>query len=114
MPYGCVGPFGPSYVLSGARIVEAVVALGDLATIAPWAYIWYGCDGPAGPRYGLSDRTKGASVDVEDLAGRALDADAADELLEATGPMAPSCRRVKELRLGLVVLEGRGGGVRRP
>jgi hypothetical protein len=34
--------------------------------------------------------------------------------LEGSCPIAPSCRSANESYLGFVVLEGRGGGVRRP
>jgi hypothetical protein len=51
---------------------------------------------------------------LDDRVGIALAADATVGFLDTTGPMAPSWRKVNELRFGLVVLEGRGGGVRRP
>jgi hypothetical protein len=56
----------------------------------------------------------GTSVEtLDDRVGTAFDA--AVETLCKLGPIAPSCRKANESKpLGFVILDGRGGGVRRP
>jgi hypothetical protein len=56
------------------------------------------------------------SVDtLEARVGTTLEAGAAVGCREeATGPIAPSCRKANEPYLGFAVLDGRGGGVRLP
>lgn len=56
----------------------------------------------------------GISVEaLDDLVGAAFDATVG--ILCKLGPIAPSCRRANESRpLGLLILDGRGGGVLLP
>lgn len=110
-----MGPPGPLYGLSGTKTaaVDVVAMLAVLAKRDSCGYIWYGCDGPDGPWYGLSGLTCGTSVaPLGDRAGVGLKFDAAVELRLKSVPMPPSYRRSKvSIARGLVVLEGRGGGV---